>query len=208
MQGNDPSSDGSTQIAYGRCISGIHYAVPYDGTYDYVGTLQQDGTYSIVIHSNTSGGANADTFLEGEMWGTQQMGEIHLRYNPKATVRFTKTSADVEITKGNGTYSLKGAVYDIYRASDGAKVTSITTDEHGHASCELTPNTSYYAIEVKAPAGFSLNNQRVDFSTGDSEARSPSPTRRGPYGSSSPKRIPLRAGKRRWEHRSRVLSFA
>lgn len=165
--------DGSTQIAYGRCISGIHYAVPYDGTYDYVGTLQQDGTYSIVIHSNTSGGANADTFLEGEMWGTQQMGEIHLRYNPKATVRFTKTSADVEITKGNGTYSLKGAVYDIYRASDGAKVTSITTDEHGHASCELTPNTSYYAIEVKAPAGFSLNNQRVDFSTGDSEGSVP-----------------------------------
>lgn len=170
--------DGSTQIAYGRCISGIHYAVPYDGTYDYVGTLQQDGTYSIVIHSNTSGGANADTFLEGEMWGTQQMGEIHLRYNPKATVRFTKTSADVEITKGNGTYSLKGAVYDIYRASDGAKVTSITTDEHGHASCELTPNTSYYAIEVKAPAGFSLNNQRVEFSTGDSEGSVP-PLRQG-----------------------------
>ena len=61
----------------------------------------------------------------------------------------------------------------IYRASDGAKVTSITTDEHGHASCELTPNTSYYAIEVKAPAGFSLNKQRIEFSTGDSEGSVP-----------------------------------
>ena len=156
----------------------------------------------------TRAAVQRDAFLEGEMWGTQQMGEIHLRYNPKVTVRFTKTSADVEITKGNGTYSLKGAVYDIYRASDGAKVTSITTDEHGHASCELTPNTSYYAIEVKAPAGFSLNKQRIEFSTGDSEGSVPLSDKAGTVRSSSPKRIPPRAGKRRWEHRSRVLSFA
>lgn len=157
--------DGSTQTAYGRCISGSHYAVPYDGTYDYVGTLQSDGTYAIVIHSNTSAGANAGAFLEGEMWGTQQMGEIVLRYNPKVTVRFNKSSADMKITDGNPSYSLQGAVYDIYDAANDKKVATITTDENGHAECELAPQASYYAVETKAPSGFTLDKKRVNFKT-------------------------------------------
>ncbi|MFR9005096.1 MAG: hypothetical protein ACLVKA_01600 [Collinsella aerofaciens] len=126
-------------IAYGRCISGIHYAVPYDGTYDYVGTLQQDGVF-IVIHSNTSGGANADAFLEGEM-GTQQMGDPPaLQPQGNGTVYQDvggcRNHQETGRTQRRRLRHLSSVRW--------AKVTSITTDEHGHASCELTltPHTT------------------------------------------------------------------
>ena len=82
------------------------------------------------------------------------------------TATFTKTSADVKITEGNESYSLAGASYDIYRTSDDRKVASIETDEDGHASLQLEPNTSYYAVETSAPNGFLVNEQRVEFKTG------------------------------------------
>lgn len=84
----------------------------------------------------------------------------------KITTKFSKTSSETELTDGNGTYSLKGARYDIFRASDDAKVASIETDENGRASCSLEPNTSFYAVETKAPAGFALNTERIRFKTG------------------------------------------
>lgn len=159
--------DGSVQTAYGHCISGMNYAVPHDGTYNYIGTLRGDGTYAIVIHSHVSSPANPGAFAPGQMWGTQQMGGINLHYEPKVTVRFTKTSADLSTTNGNGAYRLDGAVYDIHEAAGGRKVATITTDKQGHASCSLKPNTSYYAVEVKSPSGFTLNKKRVDFSTNE-----------------------------------------
>ena len=82
------------------------------------------------------------------------------------TATFTKTSADVQITEGNESYSLAGASYDIYRASDDRKVASIETDEDGRVSLQLEPNTSYYAIETSAPNGFLVNEQRIEFKTG------------------------------------------
>lgn len=82
------------------------------------------------------------------------------------TVTFTKTSANATITNGNASYGYAGAVYDIHRAADGAKVATITTDGAGKASYQLQPNTAYYAVEVKAPAGFALSKDRVSFTTG------------------------------------------
>lgn len=158
--------DGSTQFTTGECISGEHYAVPLDGTYTYVGMLQPDGTYEIIIDSSTSPGANEGVFLPGTMWGTQKMGRIRLRYEPKVTITFAKTSASGSITSSNKEYSLVGACYDIFRSDNNKKVASITTDSNGKATLELEPNTNYYAVETKAPAGFKLDKNRIEFTTG------------------------------------------
>lgn len=84
----------------------------------------------------------------------------------RVAVRFTKTSAQVELTAGNPSYSLQGARYDIYRRDGEAKVASIETDEDGKAQLELEPDTDYYAIETKAPAGFLRSDKRIEFTTG------------------------------------------
>lgn len=81
-------------------------------------------------------------------------------------VSFSKTSADAKVTDGNNSYGYAGAVYDIHLASDGTKVASITTDASGRASCQLLPNTSYYAIEIQAPPGFVKSEERISFTTG------------------------------------------
>ena len=157
--------DGTTQVAHGHCISGESYAVPLDGTYDYVGTLQADGTYDIVVHSEVSPGANSDAFLPGAMAGTQQMGGIRLHYKPKTTITFQKSSKDPSLTEGNGAYSLEGATYDIYDKATDEKVATITTDTQGSASCTLERDKDYYAVETKAPQGYALNNHRIEFHT-------------------------------------------
>lgn len=84
----------------------------------------------------------------------------------RVTVRFTKISAQIELTADNPSYSPQGARYDIFRRDDGTKVASIETDENGSAQVALAPNTEYYAVETKAPAGYLLNDKRVEFTTG------------------------------------------
>ena len=83
----------------------------------------------------------------------------------KIEVRFSKVSAQVELTRENDCYKLAGASYDIFEADGGVRVGSITTDDAGKATLSLKPNTAYYAIETEAPEGFVLSNKRVDFTT-------------------------------------------
>ena len=70
---------------------------------------------------------------------------------------FSKCSANVSITDGNSEYSVEGAEYDIYRSSDNALVSHIVTDASGNAALDLEPNQAYYAVETKAPAGYTLH---------------------------------------------------
>lgn len=102
------------------------------------------------------------------MWqeGGRSQTIVTFEYNPFVAVRFDKVSADATFTSGNEEYAYAGATYDIYEADGDRKVTTVTTDEGGHASCQLKPNTRYYAVEVAAPQGFVLGTGRVEFSTG------------------------------------------
>ena len=84
---------------------------------------------------------------------------------PTVTVRIEKKSSNTAITASNGEYTLKGCVLDIYESSNDKKVASVTTDANGCASCELSPNTAYYAVEAKAPKGFVESSSRRPFST-------------------------------------------
>lgn len=93
-----------------------------------------------------------------------------ISYIPEVEVRFSKCSADAEFTGSNPEYSVAGAEYDIFSASDDAKVDHIVMDESGHASLKLQPNKRYYAVETKAPKGYKLSTGRIEFTTGNSTA--------------------------------------
>ena len=86
----------------------------------------------------------------------------------KVRYTFSKCSANVSITDGNSEYSVEGAEYDIYRSSDNALVSHIVTDASGNAALDLEPNQAYYAVETKAPAGYTLHEGRIAFRTGNS----------------------------------------
>lgn len=81
-------------------------------------------------------------------------------------VTFQKTSAAPEITDLSPVYSLEGSVYDIYIAESEERVGTITTDENGRATLALEPNTSYYAVETSASAGYELSGERIPFTVG------------------------------------------
>ncbi len=57
---------------------------------------------------------------------------------------------------------LKGAVFGVYRTSDGKHMGEITTDRYGEATLELETG-EYYLRELEAPAGFRLDSGRVAF---------------------------------------------
>lgn len=80
-------------------------------------------------------------------------------------VTFCKVSDDEAVTDNNEAYSLADAEYSIYLAESDDLVTSFTTDDEGRATCRLKPDTSYYAVETKAPAGYELNEERIEFVT-------------------------------------------
>ena len=86
----------------------------------------------------------------------------------KVRYTFSKCSANVSITDGNSEYSVEGAEYDIYRSSDNALVSHIVTDAAGNAALDLEPNQAYYAVETKAPAGYTLPEGHIRFRTGTS----------------------------------------
>lgn len=100
--------------------------------------------------------------------GVRSQTIVSFEYNPYVEVRFDKVSADASLTSGNAEYAYAGATYEIYEASGGAKVATVTTDDAGHATYKLKPNTSYYAVETAAPQGFVRSEERVEFSTGSS----------------------------------------
>ena len=106
----------------------------------------------------------AGAMAKGEKASTCNYQDL-VTVDKKTTVTFTKSSADASFTENNDTYSLAGAEYDIFKKSDNAKAGHIVTDRNGHASLSLEPNTAYYAVETKAPAGFVLNTAPVEFQT-------------------------------------------
>lgn len=61
-------------------------------------------------------------------------------------VLLAKTGKEFGTTMFNQYYSLKGAVYGIYK-EDGTKVTTITTDEYGKAISSNINLGKYYALE-------------------------------------------------------------
>lgn len=168
-----------------QTVSGVTIpsATKVDLTCGHVGVNpsgQLDPSYNQAVHTDDDYGqtvriaaVNGDEAIIGVTVPTTftQAGagffKIKWKLN-KVRYTFSKCSANVSITDGNSEYSVEGAEYDIYRSSDNALVSHIVTDASGNAALDLEPNQAYYAVETKAPAGYTLHEGHIAFRTGDS----------------------------------------
>ena len=168
-----------------QTVSGVTIpsATKVDLTCGHVGVNpsgQLDPSYNQAVHTDDDYGqtvriaaVNGDEAIIGVTVPTTftQAGagffKIKWKLN-KVRYTFSKCSANVSITDGNSEYSVEGAEYDIYRSSDNALVSHIVTDASGNAALDLEPNQAYYAVETKAPAGYTLHEGHIGFRTGNS----------------------------------------
>ena len=142
------------------------YPGPCAGEYGFEATRQPDGSYRVIVDSS---GASCSYNGYPAPAGYTFQRVIVTSWRPYVDVSFTKCSADVSVTGNNAEYKLEGAEYDIHRASDDSLVAHIVIDSNGHASYQLLPNVHYYAVETKAPQGFKVNPNSVEFTTGNNE---------------------------------------
>ena len=159
------------------------------------GTTRPDGTYS---YTNSKGVVRSGRFYENAeavaaarwLYDSAKSGSIKAaphrarRYHgpvssegrhqdmlyvlPAVSVSFQKQSSQADITAGNDTYRLGGATFDIFESAGDARVGTIQMDENGHAQATLLPNTAYYLVETKAPAGYIPRSDRIAFTTQNS----------------------------------------
>lgn len=159
------------------------------------GTTRPDGTYS---YTNSKGVVRSGRFYENAeavaaarwLYESAKSGSIKAaphrarRYHgpvsgegrhqdmlyvlPAVSVPFQKQSSQADITAGNDTYRLGNATFDIFESAGDARVGTIQMDENGHAQATLLPNTAYYLVETKAPAGYIPRGDRIAFTTQNS----------------------------------------
>lgn len=160
------------------------------------GTTRPDGTYS---YTNSKGVVRSGRFYENAeavaaarwLYESAKSGSIKAaphrarRYHgpvssegrhqdmlyvlPAVSVSFQKQSSQANITAGNDTYRLGSATFDIFESAGDARVGTIQTDENGRAQATLLPNTAYYLVETKAPAGYIPRSDRIAFTTQNSD---------------------------------------
>ena len=151
-----------------------------DGTYSY--TTAQGKTKSghftadteVVaaarwLHDNAkSGGIKAAPHRARRYLGPISSGSKRqdmLYVLPSISVSFQKQSANTVITSGNDTYQFDGATFDIFESMSNARVGTLKMDGDGRAQATLLPNTAYYLVETKAPAGYVPRRDRIPFTT-------------------------------------------
>lgn len=84
------------------------------------------------------------------------------------SIKIHKYSANPEITDSNSCYSLKGAVFGIFKTNADAQaateanekaVATITTDQDGNGSVGNLPYGTYYVKETKSAPGYRINKK-------------------------------------------------
>ena len=110
-----------------------------------------------------SGGASLRC---GTVWfATMDRQRMLLTSVPTGGVELVKSSSNHEVTDGNGSYSLAGAVYTVY--SDEActqAVATITTDADGRGSVVGLRAGSYWARETTPASGYALSQDVITLS--------------------------------------------
>ena len=119
--------------------------------------LYQEGSkvYTYDVRERTVPGYNGTV----KKTGNNDVGWTYTFTNTiaKGKLKLVKTSANSQITQGNGNYSLAGAKYGVY--SDRAcrnQVATLTTDSGGNASIDINLGT-YFVKEISASPGYLLD---------------------------------------------------
>lgn len=150
------------QVYEGWCIDHKDYA-PADGTYNFVGTLNSEGTYDVIVNSNYPvNGKNSVHYMDQKVWGasgagnnTQRIGQ--LKYSPKGVISLLKKSKVERNEKGEA-FNLSGAEYGVYHDKNMTKLAGIlVSGENGESNKLELPVGVYYIKEEKAPEGFQIN---------------------------------------------------
>ncbi|MBC1501084.1 Cys-Gln thioester bond-forming surface protein [Listeria weihenstephanensis] len=108
---------------------------------------------------------NYHNFGESQTITVKANETIDLIFNNKeqlGTVSLSKIGQMFGTEMPNEHYSLLGAVYGIYDASD-VRVGELITDEMGKAKSTALPLGKYYLLEEKAPLGYLLSEEKLDF---------------------------------------------
>lgn len=87
------------------------------------------------------------------------IGAFICREKPRKTsLELYKTSKNPSLTQNNGNYSLKGAVYGVYKdRACKQEVGRITTDAKGYGKLTNINIGTYYVKEIKASPGYNLD---------------------------------------------------
>ena len=145
--------------------------------------LEVSGLTGVYDAGKAYAAANASRFVLDEAYAlvngaTQKLVYIAVKEKPTDTPTPTPTStptptptprpgkakiikrSSVDAVEGSADYSLKGAVYGIYKDSDCTKkLTQLTTDESGTTKEYSLEAGTYYVKEISAPKNFRLNNK-------------------------------------------------
>ena len=79
---------------------------------------------------------------------------------PRGNIKVSKTSTKPEVTNGNTSYSLNGAVYGVYSdAACGDQVATLTTDQNGNSNEAQLNAGTYWVKEIQTPVGYAWNSK-------------------------------------------------
>ena len=173
---NYPKDHPSKSLAGATAYSDVSNAEPGD-IIEYTGTM---GHLDVVLGRDSSGNlwtiggsysghgpiVRMYTGVSGSGGYTAHFYRLyHYDHSPRditVTANLTKTSAEVNVTTGNSSYSLQGAKYSVYAggSATGTSIGTLTTDANGRATGSFTvpANTTQITIkETTAPNGYELD---------------------------------------------------
>lgn len=103
--------------------------------------------------------------------GKPEAADAGIAVNDKGSVELTKEEADGQ--------KLEGAVFRIIDKEGNTVQEGLTSDENGRVTASGLAPGHYAFVETKAPSGYVLNTEKIEFAISDSAAGKPDPADAG-----------------------------
>ena len=125
---------------------------------------EDDLTFYVASESGNDNYQTMVEYVSSDSTNTYKSVYLMIRAEAQGYIKIVKSSSDSGITGGNSSYSLAGAVFNIYASRSDAKakqntVGTITTDANGEGISEALSSGTYYVRETTAPPGYELSDK-------------------------------------------------